>query len=240
MNGSLNADARLRAAGAALGLTLSDAQRGQLHEFLAQMQRWNRTYNLTALRDPEQMLVQHVFDSLTVIMPLARALDGIAAPRLLDVGSGGGLPGVVLAIARPDWQVACVDAVEKKTAFVRQMAAVLALPNLAAQHARVEALPLQQCDAVVSRAFASLADFAALAGHHAAAAAPLLAMKGQRPDAEIAALHAAAGHTWRVAAVQPLTVPELNAQRCLVWLRRVDDNTLSPNPSPASGRGGLA
>jgi len=235
------ADARLRAAAAKLGLALTDAQRGQLHEFLAQMQRWNRTYNLTALRDPGQMLVQHVFDSLAVVAPLAGVLDQIAAPTLLDVGSGGGVPGVVLAIVRPDWQVACVDAVEKKTAFVRQMAAVLALPNLTARHARVEALPPQHCNAVISRAFASLADFAALAGRHAADGALLVAMKGQRPDEEIRALnaqtHADAGTVWQVAEIQPLTVPELDAQRCLVWLRRFDGSTRSPNPSPAAGEG---
>jgi len=219
------ADARLRAASATLGVTLTDTQRGQLHEFLAQMQRWNRTYNLTALRDPGQMLVQHVFDSLAVVRPLAQALNDIATPRLLDVGSGGGVPGVVLAVARPDWHVHCVDAVEKKTAFVRQMAAVLALPNLTAQHARVESCPQQACDAVISRAFASLADFAALAGRHAAPHAALVAMKGQRPDEEIRALHAdadtSADNPWRATDCQPLTVPELDAQRCLVWLRRV-------------------
>jgi len=239
MNDQPNADdARLRAAATELGLTLIDAQREQLHEFLAQMQRWNRTYNLTALRDPGQMLVQHVFDSLAVVTPLAQELDGIAAPRLLDVGSGGGVPGVVLAIVRPDWQVVCVDAVEKKTAFVRQMAAVLALPNLSAQHARVEALPPQQCAVVISRAFASLADFAALAGRHAADGAPLAAMKGQRPDAEVRALATDANADWRAAEIQTLIVPELAAQRCLVWLRRADGSTLSPNPSPAARAGG--
>jgi len=220
MGGKSTDDARLRAAAAALGLVLTDAQRGALHEFLAQMQRWNRTYNLTALRDPDQMLVQHVFDSLAVVVPLAQELDGVAAPRLLDVGSGGGVPGVVLAIVRPDWQVVCVDAVEKKTAFVRQIAAVLALPNLTARHARVEALPPQHCNAVISRAFASLADFAALAGRHASEAAPLVAMKGQRPDEEIRVLSADVNSDWRVAEIQTLTVPELDAQRCLVWLRR--------------------
>jgi len=227
-------DARLGRAAGALGLTLSETQRGQLHDFLAQMQRWNRTYNLTALRDPGQMLVQHVFDSLAVVAPLAQVLDAIPRPALLDVGSGGGVPGVVLAIVRPDWQVVCVDAVEKKTAFVRQMAAVLKLSNLSAQHARVETLPPQQCDVVIARAFASLVDFAALAGRHASEGARLLAMKGQRPDAEIRAL--AASDAWQVAAIQPLTVPELDAQRCLVWLRRAG-GPLSPNPSAASGRG---
>jgi len=238
MNDQPNADdTRLRAAATELGLTLGDAQREQLREFLAQMQRWNRTYNLTALRDPGQMLVQHVFDSLAVVAPLAQELDGIAAPRLLDVGSGGGVPGVVLAIVRPDWQVVCVDAVEKKTAFVRQMAAVLRLANLTAQHARVEALPPQHCNAVISRAFASLTDFAALAGRHASEAAPLVAMKGQRPDEEIRVLAADANNDWRVAEIQTLSVPELDAQRCMVWLRRLDGSTLSPTPLPPTGEG---
>jgi len=231
---SYPATTRLQAVAATLALPLSEAQCEQLQAFLAHMQRWNRTYNLTALRDPEQMLVQHVFDSLAVVAPLAQALRAVTRPTLLDVGSGGGVPGVILAITRPDWQVRCVDAVEKKTAFIRQMAAVLSLPNLSAYHARVEHLAPQGCDIVISRAFASLVDFAVWAGRHAAETAPLVAMKGQRPDDEIHALHATTSQAWRVcdadADVQVLSVPELDAQRCLVWLRR--QSTLSPSARP--------
>jgi len=213
-----DAAARLEQACGRMGLDLSAAQRACLLEYLAQLQRWNRTYNLTAIRDPGQMLVQHLFDSLAVVGPLERALRGKTDVRVLDVGSGGGLPGVVLAIACPAWRIRCVDAVEKKAAFVRQAAAVLALPRLQAVHARVESLPPADCDVVVSRAFASLADFAELAGRHADNDGTLVAMKGREPLEEIAALPQQG--PWRVERVEPLTVPELDARRCLVWMRR--------------------
>jgi 16S rRNA (guanine527-N7)-methyltransferase len=211
---------RLQQACTELGLPLSAAHGEGLLAYLAQMQRWNRTYNLTAVRDADQMLVQHVFDSLAVLTPLDGALGAIAGrdARIYDIGSGAGLPGVVLALMRSHWGVTCIDAVEKKTAFVRQMTGALALPNLAAQHARVETLPAGECDVVVSRAFASLVDFATLAGRHVADDGWLLAMKGKTPDDEMAALHAATA--WQVMKVEPLFVPELDAQRCLVWMRR--------------------
>ncbi len=112
---------RLEQACQALQLSASPDQQEKLLRYMAQMQRWNRTYNLTAIRDPEQMLIQHLFDSLSVVEPLAQSLQGRPA-KIYDVGSGGGLPGVVLAIMQPDWDITCVDAVEKKTAFVQQMA----------------------------------------------------------------------------------------------------------------------
>ena len=118
---------RLSQACAQLGLPVDAQAVDKLLGYLAQMQRWNRTYNLTAIRDPQQMLIQHLFDSLSVVAPLSAAL-GEAPARIYDVGSGGGLPGVVLAIMRPHWSVTCIDAVEKKTAFVRQMSGALALP----------------------------------------------------------------------------------------------------------------
>lgn len=209
---------RLRLACAALDVAL-DADRQQvLLDYLSQLQRWNRTYNLTALRDPDQMLVQHLFDSLAALAPIAQALADADQPTLMDVGSGAGLPGVVLAAARPDWRVRCVDAVEKKTAFVNQVAAVLRLPNLSATHARVETLPAAQCDLVVSRAFASLDDFASLAGRHVRPGGTLLAMKGRHPEEEIIALQDKG--PWQVQSVQTLAVPELQAQRCLIWMRR--------------------
>jgi len=211
-------DARLQAAAATLGVPLMPAQRVCLLSFLQQLQRWNKTYNLTALRDPEQMLIQHLFDSLSVLPHLARELADCPSPLIVDVGSGGGLPGVVLAAVRPDWQVCCVDAVEKKTAFIRQMAGVLGLNNLSVRHARVETLPPLQAHLVVSRAFASLVDFVTLAGRHVQHNGRLVAMKGRVPQDEMCALHAE--NTWQVQTVQNLTVPELDAQRCLVWITR--------------------
>src|SRR5690606_25525230 len=120
--------------------------------------------------DPEQMLVQHLIDSLSVVKPISTILDKntVSEGTIVDVGSGAGLPGVVLAIMHPNWRVHCIDAVEKKMAFVQQVSSVLRLRNLHAHHQRVESMPSLQADIVVSRAFASLADFATLAGGHVA------------------------------------------------------------------------
>jgi 16S rRNA (guanine527-N7)-methyltransferase len=209
-------DARLRRACEALSLAVTDDQAGKLLAYLTLLQRWNRTYNLTAIRDFGQMLVQHLFDSLAVVNPLDAAMP--AGGRLYDIGAGAGLPGVILAVMRPDWDITCIDAVEKKTAFIRQAAAALKLRNLVAEHARVEQLPPGSCNVVTSRAFASLDDFARLAGQHVAPDGTLVALKGKVPDDEIAQLHAAGD--WQVARIDPIEVPELDAQRCLVWMRR--------------------
>ncbi|MEB6663040.1 16S rRNA (guanine(527)-N(7))-methyltransferase RsmG [Achromobacter ruhlandii] len=202
-----------------LGLQADAAASAKLLDYLAQMQRWNRTYNLTAIRDPRQMLVQHLFDSLAAVGPFSQALGAPGTPaKIYDVGSGGGLPGVVLAVMRPEWSVTCIDAVEKKTAFVRQMSGALTLPNLQARHARIETLEPAGCNIVTSRAFASLEDFAMLAGRHVGNDGTLVAMKGKVPDDEIQALHARG--EWQVDHIQPLQVPELQAERCLIWMRR--------------------
>ncbi|MEY8877799.1 MAG: 16S rRNA (guanine(527)-N(7))-methyltransferase RsmG [Leptothrix sp. (in: b-proteobacteria)] len=209
--------ATLIAGAAALACPLSDAQADALLAYLALLQRWNQVYNLTAIRDPQQMLLQHLLDSLTVIAPLARELPPAAtAQRLLDVGSGGGLPGVVIAVLRPDLQVTCVDTVGKKATFIRQVSAELRLPNLRAQHARVEQLQDGPYDLITSRAFASLFDFVQLSRALLAPHGRWMAMKGQHPQAEIDALPADV----QVTAVEPLQVPGLDAARCLVWLQR--------------------
>ncbi|TEA70038.1 16S rRNA (guanine(527)-N(7))-methyltransferase RsmG [Allopusillimonas ginsengisoli] len=212
--------ARIQAAGAGMGVAVSADQALALQAYIEQLQRWNRTYNLTALRHPDQMLVQHIFDSLSIVKPISEELykNTVNNPKIMDIGSGAGLPGVVLAIMRPEWQIECVDAVQKKMAFVRQMSGSLKLPNLQATHARVEQLGPANADIVVSRAFASLADFADLAGRHVASQGWLLAMKGQSPDEEQAALQQQTN--WRVSRLEPLHVPELDAQRCLVWMSR--------------------
>ena len=139
-------------------------------------------------------------------------------PCVYDIGSGAGLPGVVLAIACPDWQVCCIDAVEKKVAFVRQMIGALSLPNLSVCHARAEQMAPGNCDVVISRAFASLDDFARLAGRHAGISGTLVAMKGKVPEDEIQAVHAHG--QWKIDRIEPIAVPQLSAQRCLVWMRR--------------------
>jgi 16S rRNA (guanine527-N7)-methyltransferase len=197
---------------AELGLSPSAVQIAALARYLELLQRWNATYNLTAVRDPEAMLTQHLADCLAVIPPLRRRAG---QGRLLDVGSGGGLPGVVIATLLPGWDVSCIDAVAKKTAFVRQAAGALALPNLHAVHTRVEDLKAPPFDVVTSRAFASLADFVALTRRHLAPGGAWMAMKGRVPDDEIAALPAEI----EVFHVEPLQVPGLDAQRCLIWMQ---------------------
>src|SRR3546814_36264 len=148
---------------------------------------------------------------------MRKAMETRTEPvTIVDVGSGGGLPGVVVAATNPGWDVYCVDAVDKKMAFVRQMRGALNLPRLHAVHGRVESLPSLRADIVVSRAFASLADFAILAGGHAAPHGCLLAMKGREPAAEIAAR--SLGDQGDVDRVEPLLVPGLDARRCLVWM----------------------
>ena len=216
----LMAPDRLDRALDAFALLATPTQKAALLEYLAQLLRWNKTYNLTAIRDPAQALTQHIFDSLSVVAPIQRSREHQSdqASRLIDVGSGGGLPGVVLAIMIPEAQVICVDAVEKKTTFVRQMAGVLTLPNLTARHARIETLEPLDATLVISRAFATLQDFAQLAGQHVCRDGELVAMKGKHPIDEIPTLESLT--PWTIQMVESLTVPELSAQRCLVWMQR--------------------
>ena len=213
MSGAADRAERLRQGAAALGLALDEAAQTRLLAYLDLLAKWNRVYNLTALRDPAQMLTHHLLDSLAVVAPLSRHTQGRPA-RLLDVGSGGGLPGVVIAICCAEIAVTCVDAVAKKAAFVQQAAGALSLDNLAGRHARVETLH-EPFDIIASRAFASLADFISWSRGALAEQGVWLAMKGKRPDDEIAALPAGA----EVFHVEPLQVPGLDAERCLVWLR---------------------
>jgi 16S rRNA (guanine527-N7)-methyltransferase len=197
-----------------LGLVPDEHQLRQLQDYLAMLQRWNKTYNLTALRDPAQMFTHHLADCLATLSPLQRVLAGRDGLRLLDVGSGGGLPGVLIAVLCPGLQVSCVDTVGKKAAFIRQVGAELGLRNLRAEHARVEQLP-SRYELITSRAFATLADFVALTRERLAPEGLWMAMKGKRPDDEIAALPADV----EVFHVEPLAVPGLDAERCLVWMR---------------------
>lgn len=241
--------AQVQAAAQALGLVLDEVVLDRLMAYLQLLQRWNQVYNLTALRDPALMLSHHLVDCLAVLPALRRwaatveaapAIDGGAgagcnaspqALRILDVGSGGGLPGVVLAAVEPAWQVACVDTVAKKVSFIRQVAAELRMPNLQGLHARVENLQPPSAmasaggggdrasaagyDLITSRAFASLPDFTRLSIHLLAPGGVWMAMKGKPPDDEQAALASGV----EVFHVEHLRVPGLDAQRCLVWMR---------------------
>lgn len=204
----------------ALGVGLSAERQALLARYMGMLQHWNSTYNLTALRDAPDMLTHHLADCLAVLPPLGRhlavrrAAGGAQPTRVLDVGSGGGLPGVVLAICCDDVHVTCVDTVGKKAAFIRQVAAELRLPNLKAEHARVEQLK-SSFDVITSRAFASLSDFVGLTHALLAPGGVWMAMKGKPPEDEQAALpsEVEAFH------VEQLTVPQLDAERCLVWMR---------------------
>lgn len=200
----------------ALGVELSDPQLQKILAYLDMLLKWGRVYNLTAVREPADMLTHHVLDSLAVVPPLRRHSQGLRL-RVLDVGSGAGLPGVLLAICCPELTVTCVDTVAKKSAFVKQVAATLGLPNLRALHARVETLDNAGFDLICSRAFASLALFTD--GSRAALdwQGVWMAMKGKTPDQEIQDLPP----DLQVFHVEPLTVPGLDAQRCLIWIRPV-------------------
>jgi 16S rRNA (guanine527-N7)-methyltransferase len=204
----------------ALGLSLSEAQVALLLDYLALLQKWNKVYNLTAVRDPAEMMTHHLLDSLSAIAPLLRQ-TGVQPIRLLDVGSGGGLPGVVIAITCPHIQVSCVDTVGKKAAFIQQAAASLKLPNLRGVHARVESLTAEEgggFDVICSRAFASLVDFVSWSRPALKPGAVWMAMKGKHPTEELLALQNAT--PWaEVFHVEPLQVPGLEAERCIVWLR---------------------
>ena len=204
----------LRQDGLAIGLALSEHVLDQLVRYLALLRKWNAAYNLTAVRDAGRMRLQHIADCLAVIEPLRRHAAGRPL-RILDVGSGGGLPGVVLAVVEPRWDVSCVDSVGKKAAFIRQVAGDLSLPNLHALHARVEVLPGPPFDLITSRAFASLSDFVRLTRSLLAPGGVWMAMKGRHPADEITALPAEI----EVFHVEPLAVPGLAAERCLIWMR---------------------
>lgn len=212
----VDAEATLAAAADALGVDLPPAAAARLQAFGDLLQRWNRTYNLTAIRDARDVLTHHLSDCLAVIPPIMRG--AVAAPssrlRVLDVGSGGGLPGAVIAIVCPSVDVTCIDAVGKKVAFVRQVAAELQLSNLSAQHDRVEAAK-GAYDLITSRAFATLGDFTGWTRHLLAPGGTWVAMKGKFPQDEIDSLPA----TVRVFHVEPIVVPGLQADRCLVWMQ---------------------
>lgn len=204
-----------------LGLDLSDAQLGKLLDYVALLSKWNAVYNLTAIRDPRQMLTQHILDSLSIVPHLATR----GASSVLDVGSGGGLPGIVLAIVLPEWTVTVNDIVHKKSAFQAQAKAELGLANLSVVTGRVETLQPgaevpTKFDVIVSRAFAELADFVTLARHLVAEQGAIWAMKGVRPDGEIERLPAGA----HVEQIIRLNVPSLDAERHLIKVR-VDEGS---------------
>jgi 16S rRNA (guanine527-N7)-methyltransferase len=202
--------APLEQGASSLGVELDPAAAAALLELLSLLQKWNRVYNLTAIREPEKWLTHHLLDSLSVVPHLP-------AGRMLDVGSGAGFPGIPVAIVQPERKITLLDSNQKKGAFLRQAVAELALPNVQVAVERVEAhRSAQAYDVVISRAFSDLADFVGLAGHAAAADGVLAAMKGVHPEAEIARLPG----DWALAREIPLHVPGLDAERHLLLLQR--------------------
>ena len=212
-----------------LSLNMAEPQQRQLLSYMALIQKWNKVYNLTALRQAQEILTHHLLDSLSAVSPLLGHIaktkgDANAGIELLDVGSGGGLPGVVIAICCPNIRVTCVDTVSKKAAFVQQVAASLRLSNLRGVHARVESLT-GPYDVVCSRAFASLPDFVSWSAAALSDGGVWMAMKGKLPEAEMAGLPSFA----EVFHVEQLQVPGLEADRCMVWMKK--PTTLSTQAS---------
>jgi len=212
-----------------LSLNVAEPQQRQLLSYMALIQKWNKVYNLTALRQAQEILTHHLLDSLSAVSPLLGHIaktkgDANAGIELLDVGSGGGLPGVVIAICCPNIRVTCVDTVSKKAAFVQQVAASLRLSNLRGVHARVESLT-GPYDVVCSRAFASLPDFVSWSAAALSDGGVWMAMKGKLPEAEMAAVPSFA----EVFHVEQLQVPGLEADRCMVWMKK--PTTLSTQAS---------
>ena len=205
---------QLAAGIAQMRLDISPAQQQKLLDYLALLQKWNKTYNLTALRDPAQIISHHLLDSLTILPYLANAQS------MIDVGSGGGMPAIPAAICRPDLRITMVDANSKKNTFLRQAIIELGLDNAAVSSSRVEDWQDNQADIVTSRAFAELADFVRLTRHLLGENGHWAAMKGVYPQDELFRLPE------NVASYQidPVHVPTLNAERHIVLLRPTQGN----------------
>lgn len=212
----MSLEARLERGAALLGLALMPEIRGRLLQYLALIQKWNQVHNLTSVRKPEAMLVRHILDSLAI-------LPHITGPRIADIGSGAGLPGIPLALAQPEWEVVLVESNHKKITFLRQAQIELKLENIRIAPKRVEDWRENGLDTIVSRAFSDLADFVRLAGHlcgpgagSSESGARLAAMKGIHPHEELAQITA----PFMVDEIVPISVPDLEEKRHLIMIRR--------------------
>ena len=211
--------ALLNQGAAKLAISLSARQIEKLLDYLALLVKWNSVYNLTSVRDPQQMVIQHLLDAMSSLF----AFKG--AKKVLDVGTGGGLPGIVIAIwameVEPDMQVHLIDTVKKKTAFLTQVKAELGLEKVTVHSGHVEKLASENMfDVITSRAFAELIDFVNLSGHLLEQDGSMIALKGKKPDEEILRLPLA----WKVEKVESLSVPGMQADRHLVWIKKNLEN----------------
>lgn len=196
---------------AEMKLDVSAAQQDKLMDYLALMSKWNGVYNLTSLRDPMQMVTHHLLDSLAAVPAF------VDASNVLDVGAGGGLPGIVLAITKPGMKVSMIDTVHKKTAFLKQVKAELELSNVTVHTMKVQDLDVSdKFDVITSRAFADLSDFLNWSGHLLAEGGKFIALKGTAPAEEQERIPT----EWRITDLQPLQVPRLGAERHLVFVER--------------------
>jgi len=198
-----------------LRLGLNSEQHAQLFKYGQLIQKWNRVYNLTAIRNNRELITHHLLDSLAVLPEIAFALPATSSPRILDVGAGAGLPGLVLAIAQPNWQITLIDTVQKKAAFMQQAIATLGLKNAQAVHGRVEEFQADvPFDLICSRAFSSIENFIALSQHVLAEHGQFAALKGRvQVDSEVPA-------GWRIDALHPIEVPFLDEARHLFMIKR--------------------
>ena len=204
----------------ALGMDVAETAVASLAAYVGLLERWNRVYNLSAVRSPQEMVIRHILDSLSI-------LPWVTGPKVLDVGSGAGLPGIPLAVMRPDWEFYLLDANGKRTRFIQQASADLELNNVKVLRCRIEDYQSAQgFDSILSRAFASLSAMLSVAGRLCAPSGRLLAMKGALSEQELAELPSG----YRLARVYPLNVPGLNAQRHLVHLS--PDSVFHPSETP--------
>ena len=200
-----------------LGLEVTEPQQEQLLDYLALLHKWNHVYNLTSVRDPVQMMTLHLLDSLAAVPAF------VGAGNVLDVGAGGGLPGIVLAIARPDMKVSMIDTVHKKTAFLTQVKVELGLANVTVYTKKVQDLQVKQpFDVITSRAFADLSDFIEWSEHLLAEGGRFIALKGTAPQDERERLQERLPGDWKVQDLQALRVPGLEAERHLVFVQRAE------------------
>jgi len=200
----------------ALGLDLPAAAVAHLVAYIRLIERWNGTYNLTAIRDARDMATQHIVDCLAAAAALLRCRDLPTGAHVLDVGSGAGLPGLVFAIAAPGIDATCIDSVGKKAAFMTHAVSALGIRNVVVSHGRVEAMRDAHFDVIASRAFASLQDFIRGTAHLLGLGGIWMALKGKEPRDELERLQNVSFH------VEPLRVPGLKADRCVIWLKPIE------------------